>query len=210
MVDLSVIIVNYNNFRVLRGCLPSLVRALEGLEAEVIVSDNGSTDGSLAWITETFPDFRILENKANLGFAEANNRAFALTDGRHVLLLNPDTVVVNDAFGAMMDVLKENPAAGAVGCRLLNGDGDVPAFNRTYDAFEATATDSASAETLRAWWLRRMIHTPHPLLEKMTLFWHGHFAISNARVKNALLIRRHVQLLRRHALGCFPPLLEAV
>jgi uncharacterized protein (DUF1800 family) len=82
----------------------------------------------------------------------------------------------------------------------------VATFSRDYDEYEA----SASAENLRAWWLRRALLTPHPLLEKMTLFWHDHFGVSNAKVKDASLMQRHVQLLRTHALGRFDPLLQAV
>jgi len=90
--------------------------------------------------------------------------------------------------------------------KLLRPDADVAAFNRSYDDFET----GSSTDGLRAWWLRRMIESPHPLLEKMTLFWHGHFAIGNAKVKNGPLMHRHVQLLRSHALGRFDSLLEAV
>jgi uncharacterized protein (DUF1800 family) len=86
----------------------------------------------------------------------------------------------------------------------------VDAFNHTYNEYEASATDSDSADTLRAWWLRRITHTPHPLLEKMTLFWHNYFAISNVKVKSPLLMHQYTRLLRHHALGCYEPLLEAV
>jgi uncharacterized protein (DUF1800 family) len=63
---------------------------------------------------------------------------------------------------------------------------------------------------LRAWWLRRMIETPHPLQEKMTLFWHGHFSTNGGALKQPRLMREHVQLLRHHALGSFAPLLQAL
>ena len=122
-LKLSIVIVNFNNDRVLRGCLESLPAALSGLDAEVILSDNGSSDGSLEWIREHHPDIRIHENGANLGFAEANNRAFPLTRGDYVLLLNPDTIVEADAFAPMIELLDGKPEAGAVGCRLLNPDG---------------------------------------------------------------------------------------
>ncbi len=88
--------------------------------------------------------------------------------------------------------------------------GRIAAFNQSLDEYENAAGGSGGTETLRAWWLRRMIQTPHPLLEKMTLFWHSHFGISNARVNNAALMARHVQMLRSHALGLYRPLLEAV
>jgi len=91
---------------------------------------------------------------------------------------------------------------------LLRPEADLAAFNRTYEQYEEAA--AGSIDSLRAWWLRRMIVTPHPLLEKMTLFWHGHFALSSAKVGSPLLMQRHVQLLRRGALGRFEPLLKAV
>jgi uncharacterized protein (DUF1800 family) len=91
--------------------------------------------------------------------------------------------------------------------RLLRPEGDTAAFHRAQDQYEAAVN---SIDGLRAWWLRRMIQSPQPLLEKMTLFWHGHFAVSEAKVGNAALMRRHVQLLRTHALGRFDVLLPAV
>ena len=91
--------------------------------------------------------------------------------------------------------------------KLLRPEADVAAFNRTCDVYEAS-TDSV--ESLRAWWLRRMMLTPQPLLEKMTLFWHGHFAVNGAKVGNARLMRQHVDLLRRHAMGDFRAILKEV
>lgn len=110
------------------------------------------------------------------------------------------------AFGAGWQQLQQALADGPQRTvdKLLHPDADVTAFNRTYDGYEA------SAAALRAWWLRRMLDTPHPLLEKMTLFWHGHFATSNVKVKNARLMHDHVRLLRSHALGRLEPLLQGV
>jgi uncharacterized protein (DUF1800 family) len=92
--------------------------------------------------------------------------------------------------------------------RLLRPDADVDAFNRTCDDYESGA--AGSLEGLRAWWLRRMIETPHPLLEEMTLFWHSHFAADGGAVNNPRLIQTHLGLLRRHALGSFASLLRAL
>lgn len=94
--------------------------------------------------------------------------------------------------------------------QFLRPEGDVEAFNASYDGYEAAAAGGESTGNLRSWWLRRMIHTPHPLLEKMTLFWHSYFGVSNARVKRARLMHQHVQSLRRHALGSFSDLLQAI
>jgi uncharacterized protein (DUF1800 family) len=114
------------------------------------------------------------------------------------------------AFGAGWSRLEQALADGPRRAidRLLHPDADVAAFDRTYDDYEITGADSA--EGLRAWWLRRMIESPHPLAEKMTLFWHGHFAISNHRVNSGALMQRHVALLRSHALGRYDALLSAV
>jgi uncharacterized protein (DUF1800 family) len=90
---------------------------------------------------------------------------------------------------------------------LLQPQGDIAGFNRTYDEYEAA---TGSVDQLRAWWLRRMIQTPHPLQEKMTLFWHSHFATNAAVVKNAQLMQQHVRFLRSQALGSFRVLLEGI
>ncbi len=114
------------------------------------------------------------------------------------------------AFGANWKQLKQALADGPERTvqQLLEPEADLAGFNRTSDGFETAAADSV--ESLRAWWLRRMIETPHPLLEKMTLFWHGSFAVSNSRVGNPRSMCQYVQLLRKHALGSFAPVLEGL
>ncbi len=118
------------------------------------------------------------------------------------------------AFGGDWDRLRRAVEEGPQRTidRLVRPEADVAQFNRSYDEFESTAIDpdSDSTEVLREWWLRRMIDTPHPLLEKMTLFWHNHFAASDLRVYAGRLVQRHVQKLRSHALGRLPPLLQEV
>jgi len=116
------------------------------------------------------------------------------------------------AFGADYSTLRRALADGpeATVGRLLRPEADTAAFNRQLDEYESASAGPGSAAGLRSWWLRRMIQTPHPLLEKMTLFWHGHLATSNAKVQNARLMQQHVALLRKHALGRFDALLAAV
>ena len=113
------------------------------------------------------------------------------------------------AFGATWDQLQQALSDGPQRTldKLLHPQADIAAFNREHDEFESS---TGSANTLRAWWLRRMILAPHPLLEKMTLFWHSHFATNGAKVKNARLMRQHVQLLRSHALNSFKALLKGI
>ena len=138
-MQLSIVIVNYNNDRVLRGCLRSLPPALEDLGAEVIISDNGSTDGSLRWTRENFPDMQIIENGSNLGFAEANNRAFPSARGAFILLLNPDTIVHGKPFQPMIELLETRPRAAAVGCKLLNPDGTRQTSTRSFPSLSTYA-----------------------------------------------------------------------
>jgi uncharacterized protein (DUF1800 family) len=113
------------------------------------------------------------------------------------------------AFGAGWDQLQQALSDGPQRTidKLLRPQTEAAQFNRTYDEYEAA---TGSVDQLRAWWLRRMIQTPHPLLEKMTLFWHSHFATNAAEVKNARLMQQYVRLLRSQALGSFRILLEGI
>jgi Protein of unknown function (DUF1800) len=114
------------------------------------------------------------------------------------------------AFGAdwpqLQQALSDGPQRSVD--RLLHPEADIAAFNRLYDDHETAS--GGSLDGLRAWWLRRMVETPHPLLEKMTLFWHSHFATNGAEVEEVRLMRTHVQLLRAHALGSFRALLDGI
>jgi uncharacterized protein (DUF1800 family) len=116
------------------------------------------------------------------------------------------------AFGAHWDQLQQalSDGPGRTVDKLLRPEADVAAFDRAHEEYEDSAAGSSSADGLRAWWLRRMIQTPHPLLEKMTLFWHGHFAVSNARVQSGLLMHQYVGRLRKDALGDFRQLLTGI
>ncbi|MCP4610773.1 MAG: DUF1800 domain-containing protein [Planctomycetes bacterium] len=114
------------------------------------------------------------------------------------------------AFGANWDQLQQALSDGPQQTidKLLKPQVDTATFNKTYDEYDNSA--AGSIKSLRAWWLRRMIQTPHPLLEKMTLFWHGHFATNSEKVKNPRLMLQHIQLLRSHALNSFGDMLQAI
>ncbi|NLY02953.1 MAG: DUF1800 domain-containing protein [Rhodopirellula sp.] len=94
--------------------------------------------------------------------------------------------------------------------RLLRPEADVAEFIRTYDEYEMSLSRSESIDALQAWWLRRMIQSPHPLLEKMTVHWHGHFATGNVKVKSSELMRKHMQRLRQAALGNYAELVAGI
>ena len=117
-MDLSIAIVNWNGVAVLRNCLDSIFGTSQGIQFEVIVVDNASHDESVAVVETEFPQVQLLRNRQNLGFAAANNQAFAVARGRYVLLLNNDTVVLGGALAKSVRYLDDNPNVGALGCRI--------------------------------------------------------------------------------------------
>lgn len=123
MIDLSIIIVNYNNIRFLEACLNSVYNSTHRASFEIIFVDNGSTDNSFDIVKTKFPKVRIIENRENLGFGKANNRGLEIYRGRYALLLNTDTVVKDGAFDKMLEFMDSHPKAGACGPKLMNADG---------------------------------------------------------------------------------------
>lgn len=122
-MTLSVIIVNYNVKFYLEQCLESVRRASRGLQVEVFVVDNLSTDGSVEYLRERFPEVTFIENKENVGFARANNQAIRQSKGEYVLLLNPDTIVGEDTLKQCVEFMDAHREAGAVGTYMLHVDG---------------------------------------------------------------------------------------
>ncbi|MEZ4999432.1 MAG: glycosyltransferase [Bacteroidales bacterium] len=122
-MDLSVIIVNYNVRHFLDQCLSSVYRALKDTTGEVIVVDNNSADGSCSLVTEKYPGVKLIRNETNRGFSTANNQGIKISEGRYILLLNPDTIVPEGAFKRCISFMDENPLAGAAGLRMLDGRG---------------------------------------------------------------------------------------
>ena len=123
--DLSIVIVNWNTRELLRECLASVRAGLGDLPAKVIVVDNASEDGSAGMVAAEFPEFVLIRNAENRGFAAANNQGFAVARGRHVLLLNSDTLVHGEVLPRSVAWLDAHPEVGAMGCRVLNTDGSV-------------------------------------------------------------------------------------
>ena len=126
-MDLSVVIVNWNTRDLLRDCLGSLITGLGALEAEIFVVDNASTDGSAGMVAAEFTAVRLLVQSKNLGFAAGNNVALRLARGRHVLLLNTDTLVHSSVLPDAVEWLDRHPRTGVLGPRVLNTDGTVQA-----------------------------------------------------------------------------------
>ena len=127
---LSVIIVSYNVKDYLWQCLFSVEKALAGIDAEVIVFDNHSRDGSVDALAKAYPDVTFISCPHNLGFARANNHAIRQSNGEYILLLNPDTLVGEDTIRHGLAFMDSHPGAGALGTRMLNSDGTVAKESR--------------------------------------------------------------------------------
>lgn len=125
--DMSIVLVCWNNKSYLEACLHSLYGGKLQSRFDVVVVDNGSTDGSQALLREQFPAVQLIQNNHNVGLSKASNQGIAATDGRYVLLLNNDTLVNGPSLDAMVALLDTTPQAGAVGGRLLNPDGSFQA-----------------------------------------------------------------------------------
>jgi len=119
----SIVIVNWNAKDLLLACIDSIRRSAGDVSCEIIVVDNASDDGSVEAVRERFPDVMLIPSDKNLGFAAGNNLGISKAQGEYVLLLNPDTVVREGAIQESAAFLRDNPDAGAVGCRLLGSDG---------------------------------------------------------------------------------------
>ena len=123
-IDISIIIVNYNVRHFLRRCLESVYNSkLDNLELEVFVVDNASIDGSNEMIKKDFKDVRLIANEDNVGFSVANNQAIRASSGRHILILNPDTVLQEDTLQMCHDYMEKNEDVGALGVKMIDGTG---------------------------------------------------------------------------------------
>jgi N-acetylglucosaminyl-diphospho-decaprenol L-rhamnosyltransferase len=143
-VDLAVVVVSANDARWLEDCLSSVYAHAGEIELETIVVDNASTDGTRELVESHFPQARVLTSP-NLGFAYGNNRGLVHSDARYVLLLNPDTEILQGAFADLLSMLDASPDLGIVGVRQIDGDGVLlPTIRRFPNALRALGEALAS------------------------------------------------------------------
>ncbi|TLX76107.1 glycosyltransferase family 2 protein [Labilibacter sediminis] len=122
-MDLSIIVVSYNAVDFLRLCLKSVEAACKSINAEVFVVDNNSSDHSVKMVAEEFPSVNLIANKNNPGFSIANNQAIHQSQGKYILLLNPDTIVAEDTFVKVISFMNQTENAGGLGIKMLDGSG---------------------------------------------------------------------------------------
>jgi len=123
-LKLSVIIVSFNVKYFLEQCLHSVVRACKNIDAEIIVIDNKSTDGSKDFFEGRFMHVNFIWNIANTGFSKANNQALKMATGEYILFLNPDTILPEDCIEKSLSFFRHRLNAGAMGIRMIDGSGN--------------------------------------------------------------------------------------
>jgi GT2 family glycosyltransferase len=149
-MDLSVIIVNWNSTEYVRECIRSVDEQTSKTSLEIIVVDNASADRSVEKLRDEFPQMKLILSKENLGFAKGNNLGARAATGDFVLLLNPDTKLVNPAIDLMMAQFKATPDAGIVGCRHVNPDLSIQTC--AVQKFPTILNQLVNIEALRLLW----------------------------------------------------------
>ncbi|HEU0168417.1 MAG TPA: glycosyltransferase family 2 protein [Chloroflexota bacterium] len=148
MRELSVIVVSWNVRELLRVCLQTTLAETAEIDAEVIVVDNASRDGSAEMVRAEFPEVRLIANQHNAGFSAGNNQGLEAAGGRYLLFLNPDTEVRPGAIRHLLAFIDQRPQVGCVGPKLLNPDGSVQPSRR---GFPRLATAFVESTVLQRW-----------------------------------------------------------
>ena len=124
-MDLSIIIVSWNIKNKLRENLKSIYNNTQNIDFEVFVVDNNSKDNTVEMVKKEFPQIKLITNIENLGFAKANNQAIKITNGKYILLLNPDMQVLGGSLENMVNWMDQNSKASIAGCKLINEKNEI-------------------------------------------------------------------------------------
>ncbi len=164
-MDLSIVVLCWNDRKVIADCLRSIIQGTHSTEFEIIVSDNGSTDDSAEFIVNNFPQVRVLENGRNLRFSKGNNVGISVCAGRWVLILNPDTIIHDGALDRWVQFAERHPEAGGFGCQVLNVDGSVQGCARPFP--------TVWREWIAALYLRPLGYLSNVFIADKYVKWHG-------------------------------------
>ncbi len=121
MIDVSIIIISFNNLNFIKDCLESISKYSNGVSYEFIIIDNNSTE-NIEEVTSQFDKVKLIKNKSNKGFAFANNQGLKIAKGKYVLILNNDTIFTENTLKILFDYAEKNNEKAFYGCRLLNTD----------------------------------------------------------------------------------------
>lgn len=161
MARLSIVIPNWNGKTCLERCLLSLRACGVCHDAEVVVVDNASTDGSPDFVATRFPDVTLLRNARNAGYAPAVNRGVSETSGERILILNSDTEVLPHTLPPLMGFLDAHPAAALVAPRVYRPDGSQQMSSRRRLPTPARFL----CQALALHWILPFLRDPYPPLE---------------------------------------------
>ena len=145
-MDVSIIIVNYNSIDVITDAINSIIEKTKDLSYEIIVVDNASPDNSADIIEKDYEDrVKLIRSDENLGFGKANNLGASYACGKYLFLLNPDTVLINNAVKELYDFMETHPKAGVAGGNLFDADqvSAAPSFCRAFDSVELERMNSS-------------------------------------------------------------------
>ena len=131
-MDLSCIIVNYQNSGSLKGCLDSIYQTIQEIDFEVIIIDNSKENLELQTLKGNYPKIQIICNPTNVGFSKANNQAAKIAQGKFLFILNPDNILKEQAINSMFRHIRSNMEIGALGPKVLNPDGSLQYSCRRY------------------------------------------------------------------------------
>ena len=143
-------------------------KACKNIEAEIIVVDNASTDGSRSFLEARFSNVKFIWNETNLGFSKANNLGLKFTTGEYTLFLNPDTIVPEDCFEKCIDFFETHADCGAIGVKMIDGSG-----NFLKESKRSFPTPAASFYKLTG------LHKLFPTHKKFAAYYAGHLSESN-------------------------------
>ncbi|MBT3690218.1 glycosyltransferase family 2 protein, partial [bacterium] len=135
-MDLSIIIVSWRVKELLKDCLKSIFEETQNINFEVFVVDNNSGDGTIEMLMEYFPQVTIISSSRNLGFSGGCNMGLKQASGRYLLLLNPDTKIIDNALDKIVAHMDKHKEFGLAGCKLLNYDGSIQESVRTLPTFK--------------------------------------------------------------------------
>ena len=164
-MKLSIVIICWNDWKVIENCLASIFATTHKIDYEVIVSDNASSDGSVEKIRAQFPAVRIVENGANLGFSKGNNTGIRASNGEYILILNPDTIIHDGSLDRWIEFADRHPEAGAFGCKVQYLDGRYQETARPFPTIWRSL--------LAALYLRNLGHLSNAFLADCYLGWYG-------------------------------------
>lgn len=164
-MKLSIVILCWNDLRVIGDCLQSIYSGTHDAELEIIISDNGSTDGCIDFIRKTYPQVRLIENGTNLRFAKGNNVAIQAAIGEYILILNPDTIIHPGSLDKFLEFADRHPEAGAFACRVVNTDGSYQESARPFPTIRG--------DWVAALYLRKLAYLSDYFISDTYTGWNG-------------------------------------